>query len=144
MKGLAFRIFLVGIVVSPMGSSLALSAERSREAPMNVAIHDLLETPDRYDGRRVLVTGFISSIEYAILTLEETAAGVTPAVYAVKVISLTFPRVSKCQHAVVQGTYHRQGKQAGRPYEFFIDAEAVLQDDPAGSKRVPSECEEKL
>jgi hypothetical protein len=124
-----------------------------RELPLPAAIRDLINEPDQYDGRRVFVSGFVRSIEfergrrgseYAILVLEETVPSVPPAVYAVRVISLTFPTVRTCQHALVQGTYHRQGKQAGRPYEFFIDAEAVLRDDPVHSGRVPSGCEEKL
>ncbi|MBI3607462.1 MAG: hypothetical protein HY207_05820 [Nitrospirae bacterium] len=125
----------------------------SRELPLSAAIHDLLNTPKQYDGRRVLVSGFVRSIEfergrlgseYAILVLEETVSSVPPSVYAVRVISLTFPTVRKCQHALVQGTYHLEGNQAGRPYEHFIDAEAVLQDDAVDSGRVPSGCEKKL
>lgn len=144
---------LVGVALCATPVGLVGAAPQPREVPANVAIHDLLEDPDQYDGRRVVVTGFISSIEfergrrgseYAILVLEETRAGVPATVYAVKVVSLTMPRVGPCQYALVQGTYHRQGKQAGRPYEFFIDAEAVLQDEPADGGRVPRACEERL
>ncbi len=149
----ACGVFLAGIMLCAAQPGLVGAKQQPREVPANVAIHDLLEYPDRYDGRRVVVTGFVSSIafeqgrrgsEYAVLLLEETVAGVPPTAYSVKVISLTMPRVRQCQHALVQGVYHREGKQAGRPYEFFIDADAVLQSDPAESGRVPSECEEKL
>ena len=146
-------VLLVGIAMVVTQPGLAAAKQQPRDAPANVAIHDLLEDPDRYDGRRVVVTGFVSSIafeqgrrgsEYAVLMLEETVTSVPPTAYAVKVISLTMPKVRQCQYALVQGVYHREGKQAGRPYEFFIDAEAVLENDGTESGRVPSGCEEKL
>jgi hypothetical protein len=145
--------FLIGIALFATLGGLAGAKPQPREVPANVAIHDLLESPDQYDGRRVVVTGFVSSIafeqgrrgsEYAVITLEETATSGLSTTYAVTVISLAMPKVRQCQHALVQGVYHREGKQAGRPYEFFIDAEAVLPDDHPDSGRVPSECEEKL
>jgi hypothetical protein len=143
----------VGIALFGALGGLAGAKPQHREVPANVAIHDLLESPDQYDGRRVVVTGFISSIafeqgrrgsEYAVIKLEEAATSDPSTAYAVTVISLTMPKVGQCQHALVQGVYHRAGKQAGRPYEFFIDAEAVLLNDRTDSGRVPSECDEKL
>jgi len=129
------------------------AAQQPRDVPANVAIHDLLDDPDRYDGRRVVVAGFVSSIEfergrrgseYAVLMVQETGTGAPQTVHAVKVISLTFPKIRKCQYALIQGVYHREGRQAGRAYEFFIDADAVLENDSAESGRFPSECEKKL
>jgi hypothetical protein len=147
------RVLLVGIALSAALGGFAGAKPPPREVPANVAIHDLLESPDQYDGRRVVVTGFISSIafeqgrrgsEYAVIMLEEAVTDAPPTAYAVTVISLTMPKVGQCQPALVQGVYHREGKQAGRPYEFFIDAEAILPNDRTDSGRVPSECEQKL
>lgn len=147
------RGLFVGIALFAVQFGVAGATPQPREVPANVAIHDLLADPDRYDGKRVVVTGVVSSIafeqgrrgsEYAVIMLEETVTSGPPTAYAVTVISLTMPRIRQCQPALVQGVYHRQGKQAGRPYEFFIDADAVLESDPSESGRVPSECEEKL
>ncbi len=123
------------------------------EAPLNAAVRDLVEHPDQYDGRLVVVTGYIGHVawergrrgsEYVEIRLDEAAteAGVTEA--SVTVISWPGSAVRKCQHVLVQGVFHRTGKQAGRPYEFFIDADAVLRDDPGDAGRVPSACDEKL
>jgi hypothetical protein len=124
-----------------------------KEIPENVAIHDLLGESTRYDGRRVVVTGFVTSIafeqgrrgsEYAVLVLTEAGIVDSSDTPEIKVISLTIPKVGHCQHALVQGIYHRAGKQAGRPYEFFIDAEAVIQSDIEGATRLPRECDQNL
>lgn len=128
---------------------LALAAE----APLNVRIHDLLDHSDQYDGRLVVVTGYVGHVawergrrgsEYVELVLEEAGSGVPPKAATVTVVALTPPKVRACQHVLVQGVYHREGKQAGRPYEFFIDADAVIPDIPPESSRVPIDCEEKL
>ncbi|MFZ5862515.1 MAG: hypothetical protein ACOYXR_06745 [Nitrospirota bacterium] len=131
----------------------AFDTAHAGEAPLNAAIHDLVEHPDQYDGRLVLVTGYVGHIawergrrgsEYVELRLDEagTEAGATET--SVTVIAWLAPTVRECQQVLVQGTYHRTGKQAGRPYEFFIDADAVLRDVPDGSGRVPRACEKKL
>lgn len=131
----------------------APAAAWAGEAPLNAAVRDLVEHPDQYDGRLVVVTGYIGHVawergrrgsEYVELRLDDAAteAGATEA--SVTVISWPGSALRKCQHVLVQGVFHRTGKQAGRPYEFFIDADSVLRDDPAESGRVPSECEEKL
>lgn len=147
------RVLIAGIAMFAAQPGTVGASQQPREVPANIAIHDLLDDPDRYDGRRVVVAGFVSSIEfergrrgseYAVLMLEESGTGAPKTVHAVKVISLTFPKIRKCQYALIQGVYHREGKQAGRPYEFFIDAEAVLENDSEGSGRLPSDCEKKL
>lgn len=132
---------------------ISAGAASAGEAPLNVAIHDLVEHPDQYDGRLVLVTGYVGHIawergrrgsEYVELRLDEagTEAGATEA--SVTVIAWPVPIVRECQQVLVQGIYHRTGKQAGRPYEFFIDADAVLREVPDGSGHVPRACEKKL
>jgi hypothetical protein len=131
----------------------AVHAARAGDAPLNAAVRDLVEQPDQYDGRLVVVTGYVGHVawergrrgsEYVELTLEEAGSGAPPTVSTVTVVALTPPKVRVCQHVVIQGVYHREGKQAGRPYEFFIDADAVIPDIPPESSRVPSDCEEKL
>jgi hypothetical protein len=131
----------------------AFEPARAAEAPLNVGIHDLLDHSDQYDGRLVVVTGYVGRVawergrrgsEYVELVLEEAGSGAPPHVATVTVVALTPPRVRACQHVLIQGVYHREGKQAGRPYEFFIDADAVIPDIPPESSRVPSDCEEKL
>jgi hypothetical protein len=69
--------------------------------------------------------------EYVELTLQErgTARSTDPPV--VTVVSLTIPRLRVGEAALVRGVYHREGKQAGRPYEFFIDADEIRRDSAA-------------
>jgi hypothetical protein len=123
------------------------------ESPLNVAIHDLMEHPDQYDGRLVLVRGYVGHVawergrrgsEYVVLTVEEAGTKGPASVSTVTVIALTGPKIRPCQQVLVQGVYHREGKQAGRPYELFIDADAVIPDVPPASSLVPSDCEEKI
>lgn len=101
---------------------------------LRVAIHDLLDEPERYDGQRVMVTGFVRSIElqrgrrgseYLELVLEESPATPKTAPPYLTVISLNRADVRIGYRLVVEGVYHREGKQAGRPYEYFIDAEEI-------------------
>lgn len=108
-----------------------------KELPLLVAVHDLVEDPAQYDGRRVVVTGLVRSIEfqrgrrgseYILLVLEDETNPPSKGSATIQVISPIFPKVGKGQTALVQGVYHREGKQGGRPYEFFIDAEVVLRE----------------
>lgn len=135
-------------------SAAPLSAKRpQKELPTPVVVRDLLARPDQYDGQRVLVSGFIRSIEmqqgrrgseYLVLVLEDARFDDPEPAPSITVVSQDVVRLRRCDRALVQGVYHREGKQAGRPYEHFIEAEAVLQDAPLDSGRVPSGCEEKL
>ncbi len=142
-----------GMVVWTATGLGAFDAAQAGEAPLNAAIHDLLERPDQYDGRLVVVRGYVSHVawergrrgsEYVELRLDEAGAASGASEASVTVISWPGSAVKKCQQVLVQGVFHRIGKQAGRPYEFFIDADAVLRDDPAETGRVPSACDENL
>lgn len=109
----------------------------AKELPMLVTFKDLLTEPDQYDGHRVVVIGRVRSIEvqegrrggiYMLLVLEEELSESSESVSSVKVVSLTVPPVREGHRALVQGVYHREGKAGGRPYEYFIEADAILKD----------------
>ena len=127
---------LVGFLLCLLQTAPGLKAETPRkELPLLVAVHDLVNDAAQYDGRRVVVTGLVRSIElqrgrrgseYILLVLEDDASKPPDGPPTIKVISATFPKIAKGQTALVQGIYHREGRQGGRPYEFFIDAEMVL------------------
>jgi hypothetical protein len=144
-------VLLAPVVWTGMGWGGAHAA-RAGEAPLNAAVHDLVERPDDYDGRLVLVTGYVGRVawergrrgsEYVELRLDEAgAAGGSEA--SVTVISWPGSIFKTCQHVLVQGIFHRTGKQAGRSYELFIEADAVLHDDAAEAGRVPSACDKEV
>src|SRR3990172_5673547 len=92
-----------------------------KDLPVLVTIKELLTEPNQYDGHRVVVAGRIRSIElqagrrgseYIMLVLEEDAPNATEPKLSLEVISLTIPKVRQGNHALVQGIYHREGKQA--------------------------------
>lgn len=134
-------IVLISLILFSLLWGQGLQAEGPpKELPMLVTIHDLLNEPDRYDGHRVVVTGLVRSIElqrgrrgseYVMLVLEEESSGAPEPINSIKVISPTVPKVGKGHRALVQGVYHREGKQGGRFYEFFIDAEVILKEKPS-------------
>ncbi len=108
-----------------------------KELPVLVTIKDLLTEPNPYDGHRVVVAGRIRSMElqtgrrgseFIMLVLEEDAPNTTEPKLSLEVISLTIPKVRQGHHALVQGVYHREGKQAGRSFEHFIDADIIVRD----------------
>lgn len=130
-------IFLLGLflVSAPLPSLPAQPPVR--ELPMLVTLNDLKTEPNQYDGHRIVVTGRVQSIEvqqgrrgseYVILVLEEESANPSSTKPTIKVVSLTFPKVQQGHFALVQGTYHMEGRQAGRPFEHFIDAEVILKE----------------
>ena len=102
---------------------------------MLVTVSDLAAEPGQYDGHRVVVTGRVRSIEmqmgrrgseYLVLILEEDSVSSSGMVQPVQVYSPTLPKVQEGDHALVQGVYHKQGKQAGRFFDHFVDAEVIL------------------
>ena len=108
-----------------------------KELPVLVTIKDLLTEPNPYDGHRVVAAGRIRSIElqtgrrgseFIMLVLEEIAPDATEPNLSIEVISLTLPKVRQGNHVLVQGIYHREGKQAGRSFERFIDADAIIRE----------------
>jgi len=108
-----------------------------KELPVFVTIKDLLAEPNPYDGHRVLVAGRIRSMElqtgrrgseFIMLVLEEKAPSATEPSLSIEVISLSIPKVRQGNHALVQGIYHREGRQAGRDFERFIDADTIIRE----------------
>lgn len=106
-----------------------------KELPMLVTVSDLAAEPGQYDGHRVVVTGRVRSIEmqtgrrgseYLLLILEEDSASASGTVQPVQVYSPTIPKVQEGDLALVQGVYHKEGKQAGRLFDHFVDAEVIL------------------
>ncbi|MEW6325289.1 MAG: hypothetical protein AB1515_07860 [Nitrospirota bacterium] len=125
--------FLALIALWALAGETAANPEAAPK-PLRLAIHDLLSEPERYDGRRVLVTGFVRSVEfqrgrrgseYLLFVLDESPASPKTGLPTLTVVSLNALNVRVGSRVVVEGVYHREGKQAGRPYEFFIDAEEI-------------------
>jgi hypothetical protein len=106
-----------------------------KEPPLSVTIGALLAGPDQYDGQRVIVSGRVRSIElqkgrrgssYVMIVLEEMDFQSGESVPSVNVIILNVPPVYEGNEVLVQGVYHREGRQAGRTFEHFIDAEVIF------------------
>jgi hypothetical protein len=102
---------------------------------MTVTIEKLSTESDQYDGQRIIVVGRVRSIEvqtgrrgssYAMLVIEETDHSPGGPVHSVNVIILDVPSVRVGNDVLVQGVYHQEGRQAGKTFEHFIDAEAIL------------------
>lgn len=136
-KGRFVPIFLLGFFFFFAPSSGLLAQPPVKELPMLVTLNDLKTEPNQYDGHRIVVTGRVQSIElqqgrrgseYVMLVLEEESANPSSTRPTIKVVSLTLPTVKQGHFALVQGTYHVEGKQAGRPFEHFIDAEVILKE----------------
>jgi len=109
------------------------------KSPIAATVRDLVDNPSSYDGRRVLVSGLIHSIkleqgrrgsEYFVLVLAELNAPHRSNI-EITVISDSVSGLRKDQRATIRGTFHREGNQHGHPYEYFIDAEAILRDNAA-------------
>lgn len=104
-----------------------------------VAIGDLAAGPARFDGHRVVVRGRVRSIEtgtgrrgseFVMLAVEEQAPDASGRLSSVRVFTFAPLPVRTGKAVLVQGTYHREGRQAGLSFEHFIEAEAVLLDTP--------------
>lgn len=130
-------IFLVSLFLSFFPPSLLVAQPPAKELPMLVTLNDLKTEPDQYDGHRIVVSGRVQSIEvqqgrrgseYVMLVLEEETVNPSSTGPTIKVISMTLPKVQRGHYALVQGTYHVEGKQAGRPFEHYIDAEIILKE----------------
>ena len=108
-----------------------------KEPPLSVTISALLSGPDQYDGQRVIVSGRVRSIElqegrrgssYVRIVLDEVGNKSDEPVPSVTVIILNIPPVREGLDVLVQGVYHREGRQAGRIFENFIDAEVIVKE----------------
>lgn len=108
-----------------------------KDPPITVTIQALSAAPEQYDEQRVIVTGRVRSMEvqtgrrgssYVMMVLEEIGAQPGKTIPTVTVIILDVPKVNIGSDVLVQGTYHREGRQAGKTFEHFIDAEAVLKE----------------
>jgi len=106
-----------------------------KELPMLVTVGDLAAEPGQYVGHRIVVTGRVRSMEmqmgrrgseYLMLILEEDSPASSGTIQPVQVFSPTLPKVHEGEPALVQGVYHKEGKQAGRVFEHFVDAEVIL------------------
>ncbi len=105
--------------------------------PVTVTVGVLSAASEQYDGQRVIVTGRVRSMEvqtgrrgssYVMMVLEEVGSPSGKANPTVNVIILDIPKVNTGSDVLVQGIYHREGRQAGKTFEHFIDAEAVLKE----------------
>jgi len=130
-----FSVFLI-ISLSVFGTAKTGRATAVKELPVLVTVTELSAQPDQYDGHRVVVTGRIRSVEiqrgrrgseFLILVLEEDSPAPSK---TVQVYSPSLPSVKPGDRAMVQGIYHQEGRQAGRPFENFVDAEVILPDKP--------------
>ncbi|MBI3802153.1 MAG: hypothetical protein HY282_00120 [Nitrospirae bacterium] len=129
---IAFFLFLLYPSADPV-----LAEGHPKELPLLVTLNDLQSEPSQYDGHRIVVTGRVRSIEvqqgrrggdYVMLVLEDDNAAGASSQFSIRVVSLTLPAVQRGHQALVQGTYHVEGRQAGRPFENFIDAEVILKE----------------
>lgn len=130
-----FFIFLISHLGGGAASAQGHVQGHVKELPLLVSLTDLQSEPSQYDGHRIVVTGRVKSIEvqkgrrgseYVLLVLEDE--GGAPSKFSIRVLSLSLPAVQQGHHALVQGTYHVEGRQAGRPFENFIDAEVILKE----------------
>jgi hypothetical protein len=131
---LSLTVFL-SILASVLLSENLAAKGAPKELPMLVTVSDLGRDPGQYDGHRIVVTGRVRSIEmqmgrrgseYLLLILEEDSPASSGTVQPVQVFSPTIPKVQEGDPALVQGVYHKEGKQAGRVFEHFVDAEVIL------------------
>ena len=129
-------MILVGLL-SFFSSVSLVAGGLQKELPLLVTIRELLTDSSKYDGHRVVTTGRVRSMEgqigrrgseYVLLVLEDAEAGAIEPIPSIQVISLTLPPVREGHHALVQGAFHKEGKQAGRSFEYFIDAEVILRE----------------
>lgn len=134
----AFRMILFGVLFLFL-SGPSISQSAPKELPMLVTLKDLSSEPGRYDGHRVVVTGRVRSIEvqtgrrgsqYALLVLEEAAPKESDLRSTVFVITMVTPPVKQGNQALIQGVYYLEGKQAGRLFDHFIDAEVIMKEKP--------------
>jgi hypothetical protein len=134
-QGAIQSILVVLFLLSFKGDLIAKGPLKS--PPITVTVGALSAASERYDGQRVMVTGRVRSIEiqtgrrgssYVMMVLEEAGAQPGKTTPTVNVITLNVPEVNTGSDALVQGVYHREGKQAGKTFEHFIDAEVVLKE----------------
>ncbi|HEY5593992.1 MAG TPA: hypothetical protein VIL61_02395 [Nitrospiria bacterium] len=108
----------------------------AKDLPIPATVQELSAQPDQYDGHRVFVTGRVKVIkievgrrgsEFVAMSLEESSKDGAKGP-SVKVFSLTSPPLFEGSRISVQGTYHREGRFGGVPYEEFIEADAILRE----------------
>jgi hypothetical protein len=132
------RVAFLSLLVLLIASNMMPATGPAKELPLLVTVRDLANEPGEYDGHRVVVTGRVQSMEiqtgrrgseFLMLVLEEDAPSSpsSNAVQPVQVFSPTIPKVQRGDRALVQGVFHIEGRQAGRSFEHFVDAEVILQ-----------------
>ncbi len=132
------RWAVVFLILSLSGSLPGLFAKsRPKALPLSVSIREVVENEDRYDGRRIVVSGRIQSIflkrgrlgmPYLEIHLIEDGAGTISDKPSLEVISLQVQKIRPGDKVIVQGSYRVSGKKAGHFLEHFLDAEIVLID----------------
>ena len=122
----------MAIVSTGLTASVA-AQPRPENRPIRVVVRDLVSEPDRYDGHYVTVSGIVRSMalqrgrmggHFIELTLDDIVPDADQTA-SITVVSLTFPHVRTGNYVNVRSVYHREGRQGGHPYEFFIDAEEI-------------------
>jgi hypothetical protein len=133
------RFFLVVLTFFLVMQGVGTAQTPPKELPVFVTIKELLTEPNPYDGHPVVVAGRVRSMElqtgrrgseFIMLVLEENSSDAVDPNLSIAVISLTLPKVRQGHHALIQGIYHREGRQAGRPFERFIDADTIVREKP--------------
>lgn len=131
------RVVFLSLLGLLIASNIIPATGPAKELPLLVTVRDLANEPGEYDGHRVVVTGRVQSMEiqtgrrgseFLMLILEEDApsAPSSDAIEPVQVFSPTIPKVHRGDRALVQGVFHIEGRQAGRSFEHFVDAEVIL------------------
>jgi hypothetical protein len=132
-----FFLVVLTLVLALWGRPENMAQAAPKELPVLATIKELLAEPNRYDGRRVVVAGRIRSIEFQtgrrgsefiLLVLEEHRADPNDPNLSIDVTSITLPKVRRGNSVLVQGVYHVEGKQGGRSFERFIDADTIVKE----------------
>lgn len=131
---LFFAAGLIGLLVSTLETRPVFVS--AKDLPIPTTVGELSAEPGQFDGHRVFVTGRVRTItvergrrgsEFLAMTLEEVSPE-RPGGPSVRVFSLDPFRLSQGNRISVQGTYHREGRFGGLPYEEFIEADAILRE----------------
>ena len=132
-----FFLVILSLLLALYGQPGLIAQAGPKELPVLATIKQLLTEPDQYDGRRVVVAGRVRSIEFQTgrrgsefirMVLEENSPDANDPKISIEVTSVTIPKVSRGNSVLVQGIYHVEGKQGGRPFERFIDADTIVRE----------------
>lgn len=108
----------------------------AKDLPELVAISELISSGDRYHGRRVVIVGKLQEIAgeqgrrgsrfYKVIVAAPSERDLSEGQFEIIVFTYDAPVIPSGTEVLVQGTYYREGRWAGKPFERFIESEAIL------------------